>query len=784
MAWNRDLVSVTNAVNRTFTISAVVQTSSPSIPFLITTCYGPSDDSRKEEFLAELRAIKPATTTPWIIMGDFNLIYQASDKNNLNLNRRLMGKFRRTLDDCELMEIALQNRKYTWSNERENPTLVRLDRVFYNSEGEDNFPNFALTALATGASDHCLIFLARQDRAPRKANFRFENHWLKIDGFKEVVLAAWTKPQLGSAHTVLSKKLSETARALRNWSKPLFSNARLQLHIANEVIYRLDLAQEDRRLTDQEISLRHDLKIRVLGLAAIDRSRRRRASRITYIKSGDACTRFFHLRMAARKRRQYIPSLKNQDGSMVWAHDDKKQVLQDYFERLIGSKVRRLRTFQWSELHLEALQQLPGLELDRPFTESEIANAVKCLPREKAPGTDGFTSDFYVHCWEIIKYDILSAFHAFYIQHSGSLEHLNRAQVVLIPKVDIAFEPKDFRPISLVHSLAKLLTKVLANRLAVYIDKLISTSQSAFIKRRCIQENFMYVRGLARHYHRTRTHACLIKLDITKAFDSVSWEYLIELLGARGFPTRWLNWLAIILSTSSSAILLNGCPCDNIRHRRGLRQGDPLSPYLFILAIDVLNNIFELATQQGFLSKLKGRQAKLRISMYADDAVIFSNPRREDITCIMEIMKAFGEATGLQINMHKSSVATIRCAGLDMDDILQNFPGLRVNFPLQYLGLPLTLGRLKMVHLQYIQDRAKRRVAGWQGRLLNAAGRRELVCSVLSSLPVYLLTAVKVPNNFIKDFDKIRRKFLWAGDKELTGGKCKVAWVRKIQPCS
>jgi hypothetical protein len=119
--------------------------------------------------------------------------------------------------------------------------------------------------------------------------------------------------------------------------------------------------------------------------------------------------------------------------------------------------------------------------------------------------------------------------------------------------------------------------------------------------------------------------------------------------------------------------------------------------------------------------------------MYADDAVIFSNPKKEDITCIMDIMNAFGEATGLQINMQKSSVALIRCANIDIDEVLQDFPGVRVTFPLQYLGLPLTLGRLRMVHLQYIQDRAKRKVAGWQGRLLNIAGRRELVRSVTRS---------------------------------------------------
>jgi hypothetical protein len=293
--------------------------------------------------------------------------------------------------------------------------------------------------------------------------------------------------------------------------------------------------------------------------------------------------------------------------------------------------------------------------------------------------------------------------------------------VVLLPKTEIAAKPKDFQTISLIYSFTKLLTKVLAIRLAEYIDKLIVSAQSAFIKKRCIQENFMYVRGLACHYHKTKTPACLIKLDITKAFDSVSWEHLLELLGRKGFPVRWLDWLAAILRSSSSSIMLNGCPGDNTNHWRGLRQGDPMSPYLFILVIDVLNNFFHIATEQGLLSKLKGRHASLRISLYADDAVIFTNPRKEDISCMMEIMSAFGEATGLKINMQKSIVAMIRCTGIDMDEVLQDFPGPRVSFPMKYLGLPLTLGRLKMVHLQYIQDRAKSRVARWQGRLLNIA---------------------------------------------------------------
>ena len=230
----------------------------------------------------------------------------------------------------------------------------------------------------------------------------------------------------------------------------------------------------------------------------------------------------------------------------------------------------------------------------------------------------------------------------------------------------------------------------------------------------------------------------------------------------------------LVNSVTQILFMLNGSAGPKLRHARGLRQGDPLSPYLFILAMDVLSRIFDIAAEEGHLTPLKGRQARLRLSLYADDVMIFTNPIKEGISCIMRIMKAFGEATGLIINMAKSSVATVRCEDVDMDEILGDFTGRRVSFPIQYLGLPLTLGRMRMVHLQYIQDRAKSKQAGWQGKLVNVAGWRELVKSVLSSLPVYLLTVIKASKQFLKEIDKLRKKFLWAGDGELT--EVNVRW--------
>lgn len=197
VAWNKDFVEAESPIRQLYTLSLNLTMKLSNVAFKITTVYGPTEDSLKPSFLAELVDCQPPFGMPWLCLGDFNLIYEARDKNNSNINRRMMGRFRRALDDSELLELRLQNKRYTWSNGRASPTLVHLDRVFCNKEWDAAFPATSLQALSSSLSDHSPLFLGSHQHAPRSASFRFEYFWPRAPGFLDVVVSAWNGPARG-----------------------------------------------------------------------------------------------------------------------------------------------------------------------------------------------------------------------------------------------------------------------------------------------------------------------------------------------------------------------------------------------------------------------------------------------------------------------------------------------------------------------------------------------------------------------------------------------------------
>lgn len=207
----------------------------------------------------------------------------------------------------------------------------------------------------------------------------------------------------------LHDKLRRTGLHLRRWSNTFFSTAKIQLHMALEVILRLDMAMDFRALSPEESDLRRRLKTRVISLAVLERSRKRQCSRITNLKEGDANTRFFHLRVNDRRRKNFIHRLRNGAG-WVTQHEEKEKLAQDHFASMLHKGQRRSHDFNWKSMEFT---QCNLSSLGDPFMEKEVTDAIAQLPKDKAPGPDGFSVAFFKACWDTIRGDVMAVVNNF-----------------------------------------------------------------------------------------------------------------------------------------------------------------------------------------------------------------------------------------------------------------------------------------------------------------------------------------------------------------------------------
>ena len=348
----------------------------------------------------------------------------------------------------------------------------------------------------------------------------------------EAVSQNWNAPVSTSCPVErIFVKLQRLSKGLQRWSQRKVGNIRLQLEMAKEILHRLEIARDVREFSPGEEWLRKKLKQHSLGLASLERTVARLQSRILYLKEGDANTAFFHQQARYRKKKKFIAKFQVGD-QIVTARDEKQQAALDFYDNLIGTAQQREYTL---DLHNLGIQQHNLNDLDLPFSLEEVWSVVRDLLLDKAPGPDGFAGRFYKDCWGIIKEDMMAVLVVVQRGHVSKFKLLNTAFITLLPKKVDALLVKDYRPISLVHSFAKLVTKVLAARLAPHLPSMVSINQSAFIRGRSIQDNFLLVQQIARSLHSKKEPHILLKLDISKAFDSVSWSFLLDMLQHLGF---------------------------------------------------------------------------------------------------------------------------------------------------------------------------------------------------------------------------------------------------------
>lgn len=315
-------------------------------------------------------------------------------------------------------------------------------------------------------SDHAPLRLVLNTEPWAVPRFRFERYWTKIEGFTDVVTTDWNAPVADAdACRTMDSKLRTLARALRSWHATCVGDIRLHLAAAQVVIYELDLAQDSRTLSADELELRRDLKANSLGLASLERTMARQRARTRNLREGDACTKYFHLQAGHRRCKNFLLAISHH-GQTFTEEEAKASVVFDFYNSLLGLPFQRQHRLDLDQL---GLPRLDLHELVAPFSAEEVEHTVRQTPSDQAPGPDGFSGAFFKSAWAVVGSDVVHVFQAFWELDFRSFNLINEATMVLLHKTESPEGLRDYRPISLIHSVGKLIAKCLALRLAPFM---------------------------------------------------------------------------------------------------------------------------------------------------------------------------------------------------------------------------------------------------------------------------------------------------------------------------
>jgi Reverse transcriptase (RNA-dependent DNA polymerase)/zinc-binding in reverse transcriptase len=490
-------------------------------------------------------------------------------------------------------------------------------------------------------------------------------------------------------------------------------------------------------------------------------------SRVRWAMLGDKNTGFFHNAATVRRRQNQILTLHRDDGSWTDTEHQTKGLLVRYFKELYKqSDVQDQSLISELNLTLRTVPPTMHPTLQRTPTTHEVLATLKQMGPDRAPGPDGLTARFLLSQWEILGDVVIGtiqqAFRDGIAPPSWILNHL-----VLIPKVDHPTKPSHFRTLSVCSVYYRLLSKLIANRIKLVLSSLISDTQATFLKGRSIQDSVLLMKEVL-HSFQTEGYtekAFAIKADLYKAFDTLNWSYLLTVLQSFNFPQVLIKLIISCVMGSKFSIKLNGAVSYGFfTPARGLRQGCPLSPYLFILSMEILSKMLEQAQVGGRLKGLTlAQQApQLTHSLYADDLVLFGLAENQEVQEITKIMQKFGSMSGLFVNNEKSVVwfskrVTAQLKGM----VLRVIPAKEANDSTTYLGYPFPKGRVLCRHYNGLLGKYEKKFFGWKLHKLSHAGRMVLTKTVLEMLPIYSMGAQMLPKTVLKKMESLMKRFFW-----------------------
>jgi hypothetical protein len=539
----------------------------------------------------------------------------------------------------------------------------------------------------------------------------------------------------------------------------------------------LDVRSEGVGLSEGEVLLRKKLFADMWHLRISKESVLSQRSRQMWLRNGDSNSRFFHVGIKSRGKRNFITALQVGD---VWieAPGAIRQATVEYFRTKFSSET-------WSRPNLDGICFPSLLEEDnqlltRPFELVEIENVVKDSDGNKSPGPDGFNFAFIKSMWNILKGEFRIMFDQ--IHGIASLpKGFSSYSVTLIPKVSSPFSLGDFRPISLLGCLYKTIAKVLTARLARVMDRLVAPTQSAFLKGRQLVDGVVIINEVVDLARRNGQGCLIFKVDFEKAYDSVEWSFLEYMLGRFEFCSKWKEWIRACVFAGSMSVLVNGSPSEEINIQRGLKQGDPLAPFLFLLVAEGLGGVMkkgvELNRFHGF--RVGGSNVVVSHLQYADDTLCVGEASITNLWALKAILRGFEMSSGLKVNFSKSSLMGINVP-LDFMTVASTFLNCKIgSVPFKYLGLPVGANPRRLTTWEPLLDSLRNRLGAWGNKYISLGGRIVLFNAVLNAIPVFYLSYLKIPVHVWKKICRIQREFLWGGKQ----GRKKISWLKWDTVC-
>ncbi|GMJ07534.1 hypothetical protein HRI_004422600 [Hibiscus trionum] len=744
--WNSDFLKVDKTILQDRLIAVIGRMGRKQMKIGLINIYAPNAGGERKRFLEKVLDLIQTSNVPFIVGGDFNEVVSNEERVGVSKAQDAPNFLAEFIVKGEFIDLPLSGGKFTWFRGGKNLAASRLDRFLIAPEVLLAFPCLTQSSKPRGLSDHNPIVL-QEDRPKYEGRpFKWFSYWAEDEDYKEKVRSTID----GRGDRDIGLILKDVKVLTKKWARE--SEAKNSVHIS-VLEEKIEFLENKAAISNADSADWEEL--RQLKNSVWERYRKEerdwlQKSRLKWFHEGDSNTKFFHLTASIRRSQNHISSI--QKGNLKV--DDPNQIslaFEDHFKELYNKlNTLPIKSF---DVPVRRLSDESARALETPFSEEEIWSAIKSSDGNRAPGPDGFNLNFFKCFWPNVKQGVLDFFEKFY---SGSLldSFFNQSFVALIPKTPNPMYIEDYRPISLVGSLYKILARVLARRLARCISEVVGDTQFAFVAGKQIAYCSLIANEVIDDLKKKNRKAIIFKADFMRAYDTVSWKFLEFAQDKMGFGSLWKKWIMTCISTPVISVLVNGIPSGPFNIKRGLRQGCSLSPLLFNIVGEMLSSLLNKAAVLGILESVKVGNSNLRIShiQFADDLMVFDSAKEESVRNIIRIMRLFSLCSGLQLNLQKTKIYGIN---VEEDFIKSVASNARCSFdtlPSSYLGLPL--------------GHSKCNKEMWRPIF------------ILSNLPTYYLSMFELPKSITTKLNGMIANFLWGGK----GGKC-IHWVNWEKVC-